>query len=202
MKLFRVAEPSDHFDWIFELKHDGFRSLAYIENGQCRLVSRRCNVYKSFDALRKSFGQLQVENAILDGELVYLDSHGHSQFSELLYRRAQPVFYVFDLVWLNGKDLRQLPLMERKQHLRDLIQTSGNPDLIYAQFVEESGTALYREICERDLEGIVCKRKSSVYSKDRRAWLKVKNRNYTQAKDRQELFNPSERRSGLGRRRG
>src|ERR1700719_5357716 len=76
--------------------------------------------------------------------------------------------------------------MERKQHLRDLIQTSGNPDLIYAQFVQESGTALYREICERDLEGIVCKRKSSVYSKNRRAWPKVKNRNYTQAKDRQD----------------
>ena len=202
MTLARVAEPFDHSDWIFELKHDGFRSLAYLENGQCRLVSRRRNVYKSFDALRKSLGQLRVDNAILDGELVCLDSHGHSQFYELLYRRAQPVFYAFDLVWLNGKDLRQLPLMERKEQLRQLIQKSRRPDLIYAQFVEGAGTALYREICERDLEGIVCKRKSSVYSKYGRAWLKVKNRNYTQAKDRQELFNPSGKRSGLGRRRG
>src|SRR4029077_18618273 len=144
-------------DWIFELKHDGFRSLAYFENGTCRLVSRRRNVYKSFDALRKSLGQLKVDNAILDGELVCLDSHGHSQFYELLYRRAQPVFYAFDLVWLNGKDLRQLPLIDRKKHLRELVRKSRRPDLIYAQYVEGSGTALYAEICERDLEGIVCK---------------------------------------------
>ena len=72
MKLFAVADPFDHRDWIFEVKHDGFRSLAYLENGQCRLISRRRNVYESFDVLRKSLGQLKVDNAILDGELVCL----------------------------------------------------------------------------------------------------------------------------------
>jgi|ERR1700722_9176404 bifunctional non-homologous end joining protein LigD len=101
-------------------------------------------------------------------------------------RRAQPVFYAFDLVWLNGKDLRELPLLERKEHLQELITKGNGPDIITAQFVEGSGTALFNEICRRNLEGIVCKRKSSVYSKNRRAWPKVKNRNYTQAKDRQD----------------
>ncbi len=157
-------------------------------------------MYKSFDALRKSLGQLKVDNAILDGELVCLDSHGHSQFYELLYRRAQHIFYAFDLIWLNGKDLRQLPLMERKKYLRQLVQKNRRPDLIYAEFVEESGTVLYREICDRDLEGIVCKRKGSVFSKNRHDWLKVKNRDYTQAKDRQELFNPSGKRSARAAR--
>jgi len=139
MKLFAVADPFDHHDWIFEVKHDGFRSLAYLENGQCRLISRRRNVYESFDVLRKSLGQLKVDNAILDGELVCLDSHGHSQFYELLYRHAQSVFYAFDLVWLNGKDLRELPLLERKEHLQELITKSNRPDIINAQFVEGVG---------------------------------------------------------------
>ena len=143
------------------------------------------------------FGQLKVDNAILDGELVCLDSHGHSQFYELLYRHAQPV-YAFDLVWLNGKDLRELPLLERKEHLQELITKSNGPDIINAQFVEGSGTALFNEICERNLEGIVCKIKSSVYSKIRRAWLKVKNRNYTQAKDRQDSTQAGNARSRDG----
>jgi bifunctional non-homologous end joining protein LigD len=197
MKLLNVADPFDHPDWIFELKHDGFRSLAYLENGQCRLVSRRRIEYKRFDSLRKSLAQLGPDNAILDGEIVCLDSLGHSRFYDLMFRRAQPIFYAFDLVWLNGKDLRELPVLERKEHLRDLIKKSNCADIINAQFVEGSGVTLYREICDRDLEGIVCKRKSSVYSKNRRAWLKVKNRDYTQAKDRQELFNPSSKRTRL-----
>jgi bifunctional non-homologous end joining protein LigD len=163
MTLSRVAEPFDHSDRIFELKHDGFRSLAYLENGQCRLVSRPRIEYKRFDVLRKSLAHLGADDAILDGELVCLDSRGHSQFYDLMFRRAQPVFYAFDLVWLNGKDLRQLPLLERKEHLRELILKSNCPSIINAQSIEGSGTVLFSQICEHDLEGIVCKRKSSVY---------------------------------------
>ena len=65
---------------------------------------------------------LRVNNAILDGEIVCLDAAGHSVFNELLHRRGDPVFYAFDLLWLNGEDLRQLPLIERKQRLRRLIR--------------------------------------------------------------------------------
>ncbi len=92
MKLFRVADPFNHPDWIFELKHDGFRSLAYLENGKCRLVSRHSSEYKRFEALRNSFSQLKADTAILDGEVVCLDSNGHSQFNQTLFRRASPVF--------------------------------------------------------------------------------------------------------------
>jgi bifunctional non-homologous end joining protein LigD len=83
------------------LKHDGFCSLAYIESGQCRLVSRHRNTYKSFETLRIALARLRVKNAILDGEIVCLDSEGRSQFKELLYRRGRAVSFAFDLVWLN-----------------------------------------------------------------------------------------------------
>jgi bifunctional non-homologous end joining protein LigD len=121
LELSRRIEPFDDRDWIFELKFDGFRCLAYVEDGQCKLVSRRDNVYKSFDGLRAAIAQeLRVEDAILDGEIVCLDTQGRSLFKELLYRRGNPFFYAFDLLWLNGRDLRQLPFLERKRMLRPL----------------------------------------------------------------------------------
>jgi bifunctional non-homologous end joining protein LigD len=97
-KLSLIREPFDHPDWIFELKHDGFRALAYIAEGKCDLISRQKNAYKSFGQLKTAIaGSLKVENAILDGEIVCLDSKGHSVFNELLHRRGEPIFYAFDL---------------------------------------------------------------------------------------------------------
>jgi bifunctional non-homologous end joining protein LigD len=76
----------------FRLKHDGFRSLAYLENGRCRLVSRRRNTYKSFEVLRSALEGLKAQSAILDGEIVALDSSGVSQFKELLCYRIANVY--------------------------------------------------------------------------------------------------------------
>jgi Carboxylesterase family/ATP dependent DNA ligase domain len=78
-----VRPPFDHPDFLFELKHDGFRALAYISEGRCELVSRRRNSYRSFEPLRRSLGALKVKTAILDGEIVCLDSEGRSIFNEL-----------------------------------------------------------------------------------------------------------------------
>ena len=80
-----------------------------------------------------------------------------------------------------------MPLIERKQRLQKLLSKSKLPGVIYASHIEEKGTALYQEVCERDLEGIICKRKDSVYS-SRARWLKVKNPNYSQAEGRREMF--------------
>src|SRR5215831_12566450 len=78
MRLAQRPQPFDHPDWIFELKYDGFRSLAYIEDGECRLISRRNHEYKSFHALRDDIqSSIAVENAILDGEIVCLSEDGH-----------------------------------------------------------------------------------------------------------------------------
>jgi bifunctional non-homologous end joining protein LigD len=150
MGLTRIPAPFDHPDFLFELKHDGFRSLAYIADGRCELVSRKRNHYKSFDSLKAALANLKAADAILDGEIVCLDGDGYSQFNQLLYRREEPVFYVFDLLFLNGQDLRQLQLIERKKRLHKLIAKRRCERVIFAQHIAKHGMALYREICERD----------------------------------------------------
>ena len=122
----RIAAPFDHPDWLFELKQDGYRAFAYIENGKCELVSRKQNVYERFGPLAAALAsELRVKNAIIDGEIVCLDGQGRSLFLELLrHRSVNPVLYAFDLLWLDGNDLRGLPLIERKRRLRRLIRSS------------------------------------------------------------------------------
>ena len=116
--LTRIRAPFDHADWIFELKLDGFRALAYIEDGQCRLVSRRGHVYKAFGQLATAIAQtLEGHSAILDGEIVCLDEKGEPQFARLLYRREPPWFYAFDLLFAMYReaepdlDLREIPAL-------------------------------------------------------------------------------------------
>jgi bifunctional non-homologous end joining protein LigD len=117
MRLTRVAKPFDDPEYLFKLKHDGFRAIAFIEAGECKLVSRNSNQFKSFVSLKELLGKIPVKDAILDGEVVCLDEHGVSQFNELMSRKGKPIFYAFELLWLNGDDLRSLPLIERKRRL-------------------------------------------------------------------------------------
>lgn len=122
----RVREPFTHLDWIFEVKWDGFRSLVQVEGGECRLISRNGNAFKSFPALNEAFPQeLRARSAVLGGEIVALDRHGKSQFRDLLFRRGEPRFYAFDLLSLDGEDLRYLPLIERKARLRSVVPSRG-----------------------------------------------------------------------------
>jgi bifunctional non-homologous end joining protein LigD len=159
----RIAAAFDHPDWIFELKHDGFRAVAYIENGACRLISRKQIQYKSFAGLRTALANLPVKTAILDGEIVCLDQDGRSQFRQLMRRPSQDVcFYAFDLLWLNGEDLRGLPLLDRKSQLRKLVR--GRTGFLYAEHVPVKGKDLYGVICREDLEGIVAKHKLAPYA--------------------------------------
>jgi bifunctional non-homologous end joining protein LigD len=137
--------------------------------------------------LSAHLAQLKVKSAVLDGELVCLDSEGRSVFNELLLRRGCPIFYAFDLLYLNGQDLRQLPLIKRKEKLRALIEKSGLSDVICGKYVEGRGIDLFHEVCQRNLEGVVAKRKAGKYSTVS-GWLKIKNPNYTQTERRHELF--------------
>jgi bifunctional non-homologous end joining protein LigD len=186
-QLALVRQPFDDRDFLFELKHDGFRALAHIWEGKCELVSRRRNVYKSFQELRDNLAKLKVKNAVIDGELVCLDEEGRSIFNELLFRRGCPIFYAFDLLYLNDRDLRQLPLIERKEKLRAVIDRSELPDVICGKYIEGRGVDLYKAVCEQNLEGVVAKRKNGTYSTVS-GWLKIKNPNYTQSERRHELF--------------
>ena len=188
MRLTRIAKAFDDPDYIFELKHDGFRAIAYVEACECKLVSRNSNQFKSFLSLKESLGKIPVKNAILDGEVVCLDSNGVSQFNELMSRKGKPVFYAFDLLWLNGDDLRSLRLIERKRRLDELVQRSRSHAIICAQHIEGLGIGLFEEICARDLEGIVAKRKLGIYKSNGLGWKKIKNPKYSQAEGRHDLF--------------
>jgi bifunctional non-homologous end joining protein LigD len=168
------------------LKHDGFRALAHIWDGNCELVSRKRNVYKSFQELKENLTKLKAQNAVIDGESVWLDTEGRSIFNELLFRRGCPTFYAFDL-YLNGRDLRQLPLIERKEKLRALIERSALPDVLCGKYIEGRGVDLFNEVVRCNLEGVVAKRKTGTYATVS-GWLKIKNPNYTQSERRYELF--------------
>jgi bifunctional non-homologous end joining protein LigD len=184
----RVAKPFNDPEYIFELKHDGFRALAYVEEGKCRLVSRNSNLLKSFQALKESLGKLRVQNAILDGEIICIDRNGVSQFNQLFSRQGTPVLYAFDLLWLNDEDLRNVPLIERKERLRELIERNKPERIIYAQHVEREGKLLFEEVCNNDLEGIVAKRKHGIYKSNSIGWLKIKNPKYSQAEGRHGMM--------------
>src|ERR1700730_5132682 len=148
LTLFRT--PFNDPDFIFELKVDGFRGLAYIDDGVCELASRRRNPYKSFTELQSSLGKLKVRNAIIDGEIACVDEEGRSLFNELLFRRGCPIFYAFDILYLNDRDLRQLPLVERKEILRSVIEKSGLPDVICWKYVEGRGVNFFNAVCEHN----------------------------------------------------
>jgi bifunctional non-homologous end joining protein LigD len=122
----------------------------------------------------------------VEGEIVCLDENGCSQFKELLYRRGRAVFFAFDLVWLDHEDLRSMPLIERKEKLKMLIDRSDCSEILYAQHIEENGKLLFDETVERNLEGIVAKRRIGVYAEH--GWLKIKNPHYTQVEGRHDMF--------------
>src|SRR5262245_56771882 len=187
MRLAVRREPFDHTDWIYEVKYDGFRALAYIQSSSCRLISRNKHDYKSFAGLRACLAQLP-HDAVLDGEIVCLDTDGRPQFNQLFYRRGEPYFYAFDVPYLDGRDLRNLPLIERKRILRRIVPRSGSR-LLYVRHIEGRGVELFQEVCRCDLEGIVAKWKRGAYvSGDVTSWVKVKNPAYSQAVGRWEQF--------------
>jgi bifunctional non-homologous end joining protein LigD len=187
MPLTRRAEPFDDPDWIFEAKLDGFRAVAYVEGGRCRLVSRNGNQFKAFAALAQVMAQdLAGRSAILDGEIVRLGEDVRPQFYELMKRRGPFAFYAFDLVWLDGRDLRQRPLLERKAQLRQLVPREAK----VVRYVEHvaSGTELFRVVCEMDMEGIVAKRVQGRYTPEATTWVEIKNAAYSQAVGRSDFF--------------
>ena len=182
--LSRAREPFDHPDFLYELKYDGWRALAYIQPDQCELVSRRGNTFKSFAPLRASLATIGHE-VILDGEIVCLDASGKPQFYDLMRQRGEPVFYAFDVLWLDGADLRSQPAIERKRILENLVR--DRPRILYASHFEARGVDVFRLVCEQDLEGIVCKHRSAAYGIEG-AWIKVLNPTYSQRDGRRDMF--------------
>jgi len=187
MPLGRKPEPFDHPEWIYELKYDGFRALAVVEYGRCTLFSRNGHPFASFSELASQIGYAPMpRSVVMDGEIVCLDDKGHCQFNDLLFRRGEPCFVAFDLLQANGKDLRRERLIDRKHELRCTID--GLSAIIYADHVEQCGTALFNKACELDLEGIIAKDGRAPYDTQHTTWFKIRNRNYSQLVGREELF--------------
>ena len=183
-----VEKPFDGAEWLFEIKWDGYRAVAFIENGKVRLVSRNQNdLTARYPELKDMAKFVQAKTAILDGEVVALDAEGKASFSLMQQRTGfrpggkravgnadVPVlYYAFDLLYLDGYDWRRVPLEERKRKLESLVLT-GNA-VHYSDHYEERGKALFEIARQRGLEGIVGKRRSSYYEERRSSdWLKIK----------------------------
>jgi bifunctional non-homologous end joining protein LigD len=195
IRLSRRSEPFNSERHIFELKIDGFRALAYLEAGKGQLVSRNGNVFHGFAELATWIAEhLKVDSAVIDGEIACLDVEGRPIFRDLLFRRGECVLFAFDLLFLNGRDLRPLPLLERKAMLKKVLRRRKRSRILYLDHVDSDGRLLFQEIVRQDLEGMVCKRKDSPYKvteKPSRHWVKVKNSTYGQLEGREELFDRS-----------
>ncbi|HEV7919803.1 MAG TPA: hypothetical protein VGR02_03330 [Thermoanaerobaculia bacterium] len=170
-------------EWRYELKLDGFRGMLYIDGGRGEFRSKTTRSMAGFARLADGIARaLNVESAIFDGEIIVLrDRMPH--FASLMYRHGRPEYAAFDLLELNGRDLRGLPYDRRKRRLRDAI---GDSTAI--GYVENHREPELLELVTRlDLEGIVAKRADDPYGPAAR-WIKVKNRDYSQAVGRWEMF--------------
>jgi bifunctional non-homologous end joining protein LigD len=187
-----VNDPFDGADWLFEIKWDGYRAVAFVDAGKARLVSRNQNDLTARYPELKDLPQfVKAKTAILDGEVVALDEEGRASFSLMQQRtgfrpggrRAAanadvPVlYYAFDLLYLDGYDWRRVPLEQRKKKLAEVILTgdaAGNA-LRYSDHYPEQGKALFEMARQKGLEGILAKKRASFYEERRsREWLKIK----------------------------
>ena len=165
-------------EWIYELKLDGFRGMLSIECGRAWFRSKNSNRMRRFDALAISLARsLHAQSAILDGEIIVMGPRG-PDFNALFFGRGVQAYAAFDLVWLNGRDLRPRALWRRKKALRKLV--SETP----VGYVDDlADPALFAFASQHDLEGIVAKRRTDPYRVETE-WFKVKCRGYSQVEGR------------------
>ena len=172
-----VANPPAGPGWLHEVKHDGFRILARKQGERVEVWSRRGALFNDrFPRIAETVGALPVDNALLDGEAVVFLPDGHSDFAALLTKAGgeQASFVAFDLLSLNGDDLRQHPLEERRDALSHLV--AGVDDIRFSELVADDGALVFAKARELGLEGIVSKRAGSRYrSGASRNWLKCLN---------------------------
>ena len=186
------VEAFDDPAWVFEPKYDGFRGFVYNSPAGCEIRSRRDFRFDRFgDLCERIAGVLGSREAILDGEVVALNRQGKPVFRDLLQGKGYLAFAAFDLLWLDGTDLRPLPLAERKRALGELLPEDTGP-LYKILTLDEDGRALFSAIRKMDLEGIVAKRKSDSYG-SATTWYKIKNPGYSQGEGRIDLFRRRDR---------
>lgn len=194
------SKPFDRKGWIFEIKWDGYRAITYVNDKTARLFSR------NYQSLNKTFPEIVREldfdaDVILDGEIVILDNKGRSRFQLIQnYQRTKKgnlYYYVFDMLYLNGHDLRQLPLIVRKEILKKFLFFNKKTCIRFSSHIKEHGIALFSQAKKNKLEGIIGKDEQSPYLMTRSPyWEKIKVRHgqevviggFTQPKGSREKF--------------
>jgi bifunctional non-homologous end joining protein LigD len=187
MLAISIEKPFDNPEYVFEIKWDGYRAVSFIEDSRARLVSRNQNdLTGRYPELHQLPDFVKAETAILDGEVVALDEHGRASFSLMQQRTGirehgrrvsarsdiPVLYYVFDLIYIDGYDLRRVSLEERKQVLAEILTSTG--PLRYSDHFDQ-GTKLFEAAKQQGIEGIVAKRRGSCYEERRsREWLKIK----------------------------
>jgi bifunctional non-homologous end joining protein LigD len=173
--------PFDREDWLFEIKWDGYRAIASKHGSRVELYSRMGTDFSThYPNVAEALHSLK-HDVILDGEIVVVDEHGKPHFERLQnYRKSQEgelAYYVFDIVWCDGHDVRTMPLMERKKLLRAVLPAAAPAGPIrYGDHIEATGKALFKEMQSQGLEGIIAKNAGSPYHENVRGidWLKIK----------------------------
>lgn len=175
-----VDEPFDDPNWIYEVKWDGYRSLGYcLKNGDVQLLSRNNKQFN--EKFYPIFQILQSwkQNMVVDGEILVINDKGISNFGALQNWRSEAdgelVYYVFDLIWYDGRDLTDLPLSKRQEILAEVLPQ--NDDRVrLSQIFKASGTEFFKAAIKMGLEGIIAKKADSLYTKNNRSkdWLKIK----------------------------
>ncbi len=183
-----VEEPFDDPAWLFEVKWDGYRALSSIAGGQAKFFSRNQNeMTGDFPELLELPSHLKASTAVLDGEICALDAQGRSSFSLMQQRTGfepsklrrrkrgdvEIVYYIFDLLYLDGFSLFRVSLETRKQLLTSILTASHL--IRYSDHIDEKGLSLFKVAADQGLEGMVAKKRNSFYQQKRtRDWLKVK----------------------------
>jgi bifunctional non-homologous end joining protein LigD len=174
----KAPQPPSGVLWLHEIKHDGFRVIARKDGAKVRLYSRPGNdlTYR-FPLIAESLARLRSRSCIIDGEAVACDDDGRPSFDRIRYRRhdASVFLYAFDLIELNGDDLRRDPLQVRKATLSSVVAKAG-AGIRFNEHIEAEGPTVVAHACKMGVEGIVSKRKDSPYRSGRSPdWLKSKN---------------------------
>lgn len=177
-----VKEAPKGNEWLHELKFDGYRLLCHLQRGQVRLWTRnRKDWTDKFPTIAKALHGLRVQSAILDAEVVAMDSSGRSRFQNLQQAIHKTggrglVLEVFDLIYIEGFNIQRAPLIERKRVLEAVIASVKNHDVLrYSDHVEGNGPKFFKQACDFGIEGIVSKLADSPYESTRsHSWQKVK----------------------------
>ena len=169
--------PRDEQNWHFELKYDGYRAIAAVVNGEVLMWTRNAiELNTRFPEIARALAKIKMKDAVIDGEVAALDEKGAPRFQLLQRGSDRPTFFfAFDLLWLDGKDLRSEPLETRRALLEKIVSGARANVVQLARQVKEPAKAALQDAAKRGYEGLIAKRRASKYETRRsKEWLKIK----------------------------